>query len=273
VGDYAWEQGVQRFGVSELLDDFLKKSYGWRIRCLRKIQYATAYQARGVIVPSEYLKRVIMAWGIDAKKIHVIANACELETISESHEDLRKILSLSGIVLLSAGRLVPWKGFKLLIELMPELMRDHRDMTLLIAGSGPQKEELESLIAAKGLNNHVKLLGPVAHADFLRYIKAVDVFILATAYEGLSHTVLEAMAMGALVIASNIGGNPELIEHNKNGFLFNLNDHRKIIQTIRETLALPKDKKIAISQAAIMNSSRYTRERMIKATAHYMLSL
>lgn len=273
VGDYAWEQGVQRFGVSELLDDFLKKSYGWRLEWLRKIQQFSVRRARGIIVPSEYLKRVVSAWGIDAEKICVIANAEDIEMISESHKDLRKILSLSGTVLFSAGRLVPWKGFKLLIELMPELMGEHPDITLLIAGSGPQKEELESLIAAYGLQSRVRLLGSVAHADILRYIKGADAFVLASTYEGLSHAVLEAMSMGALVIASNVGGNPELIEHDKNGFLFDLNDRKKIIQAIRETLAMPEDKKIAIRKAAITSASRYTSERMAEATAQYILNL
>lgn len=273
VGDYAWEQGVQRFGVSELLDDFLKKSYGWRLEWLRKIQQFSARRARGIIVPSEYLKRVVAAWGVDTEKIYVIANAEDIETISESRNDLRKMLSLSGTVILSAGRLVPWKGFKFLIELMPELTQEYSDIILLIAGSGPQKEELESLIAAYGLQSRVKIIGSVAHTDFLKFMKAVDAFVLASAYEGLSHAILEAMAMGALVIASNVGGNPELIEHNKNGFLFDLNDREKIKQAIRRALAMPEDQKIEVRKAAIMNASRYTPERMAEATVHYMLNI
>ena len=273
VGDYAWEQGVQRFGVSELLDDFLKKSYGWRIECLRKIQYFTARRARGIIVPSEYLKKVVMAWGIDADKITVIANAEEIETIFASHEDLRKMLSFSGTVLFSAGRLVPWKGFKLLIELMPELLRDHSDITLFIAGSGPQKNELESMITAYGLHDRVRLLGSLAHVDILRCIKAADVFVLASSYEGLSHVILEAMAMGAIIVASNVGGNPELVEHGKNGFLFDLNDREHIIRTIQTALALTQDQKIVISRAATANASGYTPEYMTEKTSHYFLNL
>ncbi len=273
VGDYAWEQGIQRFGVTELLDDFLKKSYGGRIGYLRRIQYVTARHARGIIVPSEYLKRVVTAWGIDAQKIEVIANAEELEVIAESREELRKILSLSGTVLVSAGRLVPWKGFDILIELMPEIIRNHKNAVLLIAGSGPQKEQLESAIAAKGLNDYIKLVGSVAHEDLLKIIKAADAFVLATAYEGLSHTILEAMAMGALVVVSDVGGNPELVEHDTNGFLFSLDDHGEIIQTIQEALALPEDKKRVIRNAAVAHASRYTPKRMVNATASYISNL
>ena len=271
VGDYAWEQGMQRFGVTELLDDFLKKSYGGRIGYLCKIEYVTARHAQGIIVPSEYLKRVVMAWGIQAEKIQVIANAEELEIISESREDIRKKLSLLGTILISAGRLVPWKGFNILIELMPEIIRSHSDAMLFIVGSGPQKERLESLITAKGLNERIKLLGAITHRDLLKFMKASDAFVLATAYEGLSHVILEAMAMGTLVVTSNVGGNPELVEHRTNGFLFHLDDRENIIRIIQEALALPEDKRRIIRQAAITQASRYTPERMVHATANYML--
>ena len=273
VGDYAWEQGMQRFGVTEFLDDFLKKSYGFRVELLRKVQFFTARRAQGIIVPSLYLKKVVATWGIDEKKIVVIANAEEIEVVSQSRKDLREDFGFSGTILVSAGRLVPWKGFDLLIDSMPELIRSDPHTVLLIAGSGPQKEELESMIAAKGLNDYMKLLGAVPHHKLLMYIKAADVFVLATAYEGLSHTILEAMAMGAMIVASNVGGNPELVEHNKNGFLFDRADTGVMTRMIREAIALPEKKRIEISNAAVNTATRYAPERMIELTARYLLNL
>ena len=180
---------------------------------------------------------------------------------------------LSGMVLVSAGRLVPWKGFDLLIGCMSELIASHPDIMLLIVGSGPQKEELEAMVAAKGLEDHVKFLGAIPHIDLLKYMKAADVFALATAYEGMSHTILEAMAMGAVVVASNVGGNPELVKHGNNGFLFDFADRSSMIRMIREAVALPEKKKNEISHSAINTASRYTQKRMVEATARYFLDV
>lgn len=273
VGDYAWEQGMQRFGVTELLDDFLKKSYGRRVEMLRNVERFVARKAKHIIVPSEYLKRVVASWGIDPKKIEVIPNAVEAEEISDSREHIRSELGLSGTVLVSAGRLVPWKGFAELIELMPYLIKQHPDLTLLIAGSGPQKEELESLIVKAGMQEHIKLLGAIPHHTLLRYFKAADAFILATGYEGFSHTLLEAMAQGMLVVTSRIGGNPEIIEHGSNGFLFDLGDRDSVVSTILAALSLSEERKDAIAEAALVTAARYTRERMVKSTANFFLTI
>src|SRR3989344_9417544 len=71
VGDYAWEQGVQRFEVKEILDDFLNKKYGINVEVLRKIEKFVANHTEKIIVPSEYLKKVVSAWGVNPNKIKV----------------------------------------------------------------------------------------------------------------------------------------------------------------------------------------------------------
>jgi glycosyltransferase involved in cell wall biosynthesis len=131
--------------------------------------------------------------------------------------------------LLSIGRLVPWKGFDALIETVKDLPEE---IELLIIGDGPKKNRLEKKVKKAGLENRVRLIGRVKHSEIGKYFKQAQVFILNTAYEGLSHVILEAMACGAPVITTNIGGNPELIENGCNGILLEYDNKEQIKEAI-----------------------------------------
>ena len=79
VGDYAWEQGQQRFGITQTLDDFVQTTHvPFLVRLLRRIQTRVAQGAVRVIVPSEYLKDIVIQWGIPEKKITIINNSIQL---------------------------------------------------------------------------------------------------------------------------------------------------------------------------------------------------
>src|SRR3989344_2234423 len=110
VGDYAWEQGVQRFGVTQTLDDFVKtEQSSFAVRRLQQIQNKVAQGATGIIVPSEYLQEIVMQWGIPKEKIIVINNGIKLpEHIPMQQKKEGEFL------IVSAGRRVPWKGFEAL---------------------------------------------------------------------------------------------------------------------------------------------------------------
>ena len=140
VGDYAWEQSVQRYGVSDILDDFVEHSYGPEVERLKKIEKKVARHADKIIVPSCYLKRIVTKWGIDDEKIHVIYNAFD-EVEDFDRQELRNIFRFNSPIIMSAGRLVPWKGFDALISCMTELKDSIPGLRLYIAGEGPDKEK------------------------------------------------------------------------------------------------------------------------------------
>lgn len=232
VGDYAWEQGSQRFGVKDSLDDFLDKKYCWQVEFLRKIQKFVAEKADIIITPSEYLKRIVSAWGIYPQKIKIIYNSVELPEPGYSKDEARQKLKLNGVVLLSAGRLVPWKGFDALIEIMPDLAKKISGLKLVIIGDGSEKENLESKIKNLGLEKRVLMTGKISHENLLLYLKAADIFVLNTGYEGLSHQLLEAMAVGIPVVTTDVGGNPEIIIKGKNGLLVGRNNKEDLRNAI-----------------------------------------
>ncbi|MFA6050280.1 MAG: glycosyltransferase family 4 protein [Candidatus Paceibacterota bacterium] len=224
AGDYAWEQACQRYGVTDLLDIFLDKtSYPRGVKWLRRIEWSVARHADRIIVPSKYLKNVVKKWGIAEEKVSVIGNAPEGEMPEEKKEVLRGELALRKKTVITAGRLVPWKGFATLIEGLAPYLKE-KDIELLLAGSGPDESKLKALVEKNDLSDNVTFLGALRRRDLLRYVKASDVFVLNTAYEGFSHQILEAMILGTPVVSTAIGGNQELIEDGEHGFLVPLND-------------------------------------------------
>ena len=240
VGDYAWEQGVNRFGVKELLDEFLDKKYGWRVEFLRWVEKWVASQAYVVIVPSHYLKSVVEKWNVNPEKIKVIYNSVQLRYIEVEKERARKELGLSGKILVSIGRSVPWKGFEMLNGLMPEIKKKYPDAKLFIISSRP-------------------------HEEVLKYLKAADIFLLNTGYEGFSHQILEAMAVGAPTISTHAGGNKEILVNRQNALVAGYNDKEGWMEAIFELLDNP-----ALAQNLADNAKKdiqkFTGQNMIEET-------
>lgn len=265
VGDYAWEQGSQRFGVTDLLDDFsVRNNYARPVKILKKIQLTVARRAKKIIVPSEYLKKIVGNWGVDRNKIQVIYNAFEPKDISLTKEEARRDLGLSSNedkILISSGRLVPWKGFATLIEILPEILIDFSGTKLLIAGSGPEKNNLETKIKAKNLSESVKMLGQLERDVLFKYLRASDLFVLNTAYEGFSHQLLEVMSLGTIALVTNIGGNPELIKNESQ--LFEYDDKKKIIEAIKSILKMPSEKREEIATAQKYVNTEFTKDKML----------
>jgi glycosyltransferase involved in cell wall biosynthesis len=224
VGDYAWEQSQQRFGVIDNLDSFsTRNDYRLPVKILKFIQKNVAKRAKLVLVPSRYLKKIITNWGINQDKIQVIYNSFDLKINLPAREELRQKLGLNGFVAVSVGRLVPWKGFAGLIQ----KFKDMPGASLLIIGSGPDQFRLGALIKSESINN-VKLLGALPQGDLFEYIKAADVFVLNTGYEGFSHQLLEVMAIGTPIITTKVGGNIELITEGHNGLLYEYDNLKQL---------------------------------------------
>ena len=109
-GDYAWEQARQRFGVSDEFDEFQQKKYSWRVELLRRIQKFVVKRAVKIVVPSEYMKKIVAGWLATSEveggdtKIQVIYSSVELPEVEE-------IQNLGEFLVVSSGRRVPWKNF------------------------------------------------------------------------------------------------------------------------------------------------------------------
>jgi len=260
AGDYAWEQfqaqSAKRKAQNKNFvtpEEFQENRYDIVTELRRKVQRFVAQHADTIVVPSEYLKGIVKQWGVLNEKMKVIYNAFEPIIFNETKEHIRKKLGISGVILLSAGRLVPWKGFSVLIDVVAELKKEIPDIKLYIAGDGPEEKDLRFKIKDLRIENTVILLGRLAHGKLAEYIRAADIFVLNTGYEGFSHLLLEVMAIGTPVITTNVGGNHELIENQKSGLFVAYNDKTGIKNAMRSYL-----ENASLREAVIENGKKKT---------------
>jgi len=266
TGDYAWEQGRNRWAVKENIEDFQNKKYSWPVELLRKIEKWVARGSDKIITPSQYLKKLVERWGIPEDKIRIIYNAPDkLPQLDISRQKAQEKIGFKGDILLSIGRLVPWKGFDTLIEIMPDLLKENPNFRLIIVGSGPEKENLASRIQNLELRDKVFLINQVAHSQLILYFKAADLYVLNTAYEGLSHTILEAMQMKVPVITTGVCGNPEVIKNGSNGILVEYNNQEQLKEAI---LKLQKDKDLQkkFIDSSLRELSKFNLNKMVEET-------
>jgi glycosyltransferase involved in cell wall biosynthesis len=282
VGDFAWEQWMQRLQISDFrlqngeqkqdkkkafvdVEEFQRRRFDLMTELRRFVERFVARRAERVIVPSEYLKRIVQAWGVPPERITVVYNSFDPPRATLDKSDARRVLGVSGTIIFSAGRLVPWKGMQALVALMSDIVKKFPDAHLFIAGEGPEKQALALQIADCRLQNYCTLLGRLDHETLYRYITAVDLFVLNTGYEGLSHQLLEVMALGAPIVTTNVGGNPELIEDGQSGRLVAYGDSATLLRTILELLSHPPAGG-KLASAAQKKSQEFSRERMIRET-------
>lgn len=269
VGDYAWEQSVQRFGFSGTLEEFQYATLPFIPKVIRAVERFVARRADRVVVPSKYLAKILSAWDLPHKKVTVIYNGIEDLGDTGNKPVLRGLLRFHGKLIVSVGRLVPWKGFDTLIRLLPKIQSSFPETKLLIIGGGPDADMLERLAVEVGVPDDVIFAGSLERDILIRYLRASDVFVLNTSYEGFSHLILEALAVGIPTVTTKVGGNVEIIEHAQNGYLVKPNDAEAIF---RHTTALLGD---ATLRASIVASAKrrvkqFSNERMIEETARLL---
>ena len=270
VGDYAW-QVAQEKGKTDLgIDEFQKSEKCGKIKSLYELQRKVCKKADKIIVPSKYLKKIVMGWGISEDKISVIYNGVNFKPADISKEEARKEIGISGNIILSAGRLAPWKGFKMLIKIMPQLLEMNQFSRLVIVGDGPERKKLETMIVNAGLDKKVYLVGAKSKDGLAVYLAAADMFVLNTGYEGFSHQILEAMAAEVPIITTSVGGNLEIAKHGENTLLIEYNDEFNLVETIKMLSNKSElQKKLVIRAKKILGD--FSSEKMMKETINLFM--
>jgi glycosyltransferase involved in cell wall biosynthesis len=165
------------------------------------------------IAPSTFMEKKYLEYGWPAAKITCLLNFYP-GTIDMSAE------SAAGDYLLYLGRLSSEKGLKVLIEAL-----NGREEKLKIAGNGPEKTALESMIKEYGLEKQIEFLGFKSKEELKEIVKKSSAIVVPSVwYENMPLAMLEALGAGKPVIASNIGGLPDIIKDKENGFLFEVGD-------------------------------------------------
>lgn len=194
----------------------------------RMIRWAMA-EAAGLIAVSDGLRQAMVELGASPQAISVLRNGVDLQKFQPlDPSSAREEWKLSGPVLLSVGHLIERKRHHLAIEALAGLP----GWTLAIVGEGPERERLAALARGLGLGGRVVFCGAQPHATLARLYSAADVLILASSREGWANVLLEAMACGTPVVASNIPGNPEVVRNREAGLIVTRNTAECFAATI-----------------------------------------
>lgn len=174
--------------------------------------------AARVFTVSASLREVGIAAGIDPGRFTVVGNGVDTSVFRPlPRADARAALGLpaNAKVLITVGALVERKGFHRVIALLPRLRERHPGLIYLVVGGGSPEGDwtarLQRQVATLGLGDCVRFLGPRAPADLCVPLSAADVFALPSSNEGWANVILEAMACGLPVVASDVGGNAEVV--------------------------------------------------------------
>lgn len=189
-----------------------------------------ASQCDAVITVSRALSKQLIRFGVSEEKIEVLRNGVDLEKFQpRSGEFLTPNQDRSGIVLLSAGHLVDGKGHHIAIEALGKLP----DATLLIVGEGPKEKALRDLAKNLGVDSRVRFLGYVPHERMADMYSAADFTILASANEGMPNVMLESLACGTRVVATDVGGVGEVITAPVAGAIMASRSASALVESIR----------------------------------------
>lgn len=199
----------------------------------RMIRWAAQRAAKSITV-CEALRASMIELGVDAGRIVALRNGVDLERFSPvDRAAQRTALGLNGFTLLSVGYLIPRKAHHLIIEALPMLP----DTRLLIAGEGPEKENLTRLAQDLGVANRVSMLGALPQTELRNYYGAVDAMVLASSREGWANVLLESMACGTPVVASNVWGTPEVVASPAAGVLMEERTAQGVAQAVERLRA------------------------------------
>lgn len=232
--DGTWEIS-HRMGLhDDAIGDYVHRDYGWRVAWARRLQRKWWDWMGAIIAPSQFLKDIVEHYGVEPEKVRLIHNAYHGPLkVDLDRAAARRRLDLPGdrVVLLCIARLMVWKGVDGLIRALDDFGADHH---LYVAGDGTEEQAWTQLAEGMGLGDRVHFLGNVPYADIPAWIRASDLFLLNSRYEGLSHTLLEVMWLGTPAAVSGVCGNPELIEDGVTGRTYDFQDVPAIVDAIRD---------------------------------------
>lgn len=190
-----------------------------------------------IIVNSREIQNILLSQNahfIDKNKIHLIYNEMDIKRIDKISGQQPLHHSDGKIVLGNIGRLVEQKGQDYLIELARRLKKNEIPFKILIAGSGKLEGYLKTYARKLDVEEEIVFMNFIE--DINAFIHSIDIFVFPSLHEGSSHTLLEVMAAKKPVVAFNISSMPEIIEHNRNGFLVDKGDTENLFKYVYELI-------------------------------------
>lgn len=213
---------------------------GWHIR-VEKFQHKVA---RGIVVVSDEMKRRLVSWGVDSKKIKVIPNGVNLERFAAPNrrEDIREKYGLSGTVIGFVGSIASYHGVNVLLDEMERIVKAEPNAKALIVGGGPLLDEMLDKAKKSGLENVIVFTGEVPPDEVPFYISAMDICVLPRFNDyGSPIKVFEYGALALPVVSIDVGPVRAIIRNNKEGLL--VRDSDSLAEAVIRLIKNPQDAK------------------------------
>ena len=226
-GDIVWER-ARNSGITDLdINSFQNSELNLKYKAFRRLFTFSISRAKNVVVPSAFLQNMAVNWVGDSKRIELVYNSIDHSRFSHT-ESAKKNFDV-----VTASRLVPWKGVDELIQCCSEL-----NLSLGIAGVGPDEARLKDL--ASDLGSSVTFLGQIPKSEMSAFYSAGEFFVLNSSYEGLPHALVEAKASGLLCIGRAGTGSEEVVRNLVDGMLVSNEPGNSLKDTLERAISDPE---------------------------------
>ena len=230
VGDPVWERTYSKAKISESFDEFQVKNYGFSISLQKKVRSFSIKKSDIVVTPSKHLKNFILNLGFK-NKIEIINNGVFIP------EENTNIFTNDQINITIVSRLVSHKNIKKIIRAISDL--NDPLIYLNIIGDGPELNQLQKISLESNNKDNIIFHGKLNRDDINHIFLKSDIYIQASNYEGLPHSLLEAMSYGIPVLCTPVGECKEILGNEDRGYILDLpvsknNIKSKIIEIIGE---------------------------------------
>ncbi|MDE2027995.1 MAG: glycosyltransferase [Candidatus Omnitrophica bacterium] len=218
-----------------------------------------------VIAVGNYAKEELLRNNrINPRKMVVIYNAVENNEFNNGNEirKIKEIVSGHNKFVGIVGRLAFVKDHRTLLQAFKNVLLHHPDACLSIAGDGPLKDELKQYVLDNGLNDKVFFLGFCQ--DVQGFLNLLNVFVLSSLNEGISLAILEAMSAAKPVVATRVGGNPEIVEDGVTGFLVASQSSQEMAEKISQLLDDPSLAKTMGEAGSMRAKDNFSINRMLE---------
>jgi glycosyltransferase involved in cell wall biosynthesis len=253
------------------------KNY-WPYALYRRAAYRwAARNSRAFVAVSNDLGRFISSTlGIGADRVRIIRNGIDVNVFRPDASARARVRAELGLqesqpLLLACGELTEVKGHEVLIRATQHVVAKRPDVLVAIAGHGPLREHLESLTASLGITSHVRFLG--FRRDVPDLLSAADVFVMPSLSEGLPLAILEAMAVGAPIVATAVGGVPELIRPRETGWLVQPRNEHELASALVEVISDSTSREVVSRAAQQLCTGEYALQATVNSYADWYRSV
>ena len=263
VGDPVWERVYNKNLIDESFDDFQENNHGLSISLQKMIRNWSINKSNLIITPSQHLKNFIDKIGFD-KNIFVINNGVNIE------QHNKVVLENNIIQLLVVSRLVSQKNIDSIIKAVKVMQNEN--IILNIVGDGSEINNLKLLVKKYELDKKINFIGKIENTKLNEYLKNADIFIQASNYEGLPHSILEAMNFEIPILSTDVGGCSVLLNKGERGYIIPMpvseveisEGIRKIINNKNEAKSKAKLAKNYLNQEHNFNTNAEIYDEKIK---------